>query len=510
MEYKKCCGWRIGQCKSICLYSGGACTIKVYANNDSNTSRVPTISINGAEAIIGQNISTDTDKYNYVERVYTAENVTKGDPVYIGGNGGDGYLYKVVLEWGEVANVPVTGVTVVPDTVNLQVGFSTALKATVAPANATNLGVTWSSANEDIATVSEDGTVLAKSVGETKVTVKTVDGDYTAAATIRVTDADKVSVPNLATNNNDYVEWDFSLENKEESKASKITFYTDSACTTEGTVADGENYVKQTAQKGDTGATLSIKRNGKPEITYSNGFDNKAEFSTLSGNSYSANGRLGGKASGVFTYTIDPKLNEKYSSAKVYVIYGSNSANAGRYNSSAGDMTLSPPNGVTSNSEVNFAVLTVENITDTFTLNSTVEAYLFYIGIEYIPAPTATFGESATDSGYYTDAASNTLGVIRFLQEYSGDTPDSYGFYFVNSEGTIIFENATESKIENSEDEIANGGFYGDLTDIPENDENTYYAKPFVKIGGTMLYGDAIDGTVDWEKEVNYPETAVE
>ena len=114
------------------------------------------------------------------------------------------------------------------------------------------------------------------------------------------------------------------------------------------------------------------------------------------------------------------------------------------------------------------------------------------------------------DSGYYTDAASNTLGVIRFLQAYSGDTPDSYGFYFVNSEGTIILENGTASKIENSEDEIANGGFYGDLTDIPENDKNTYYAKPFVKIGGTMLYGDAIDGTVDWEKEVNYPETAAE
>ena len=120
------------------------------------------------------------------------------------------------------------------------------------------------------------------------------------------------------------------------------------------------------------------------------------------------------------------------------------------------------------------------------------------------------FGEGDMDSGYYTDAASNTLGVIRFLQAYSGDTPDSYGFYFVNSEGTIILENGTASKIENSEDEIANGGFYGDLTDIPENDKNTYYAKPFVKIGGTMLYGDAIDGTVDWEKEVNYPETAAE
>lgn len=511
-------GWRVKSgankglsgSRVIAFKPGGACNIKVYADNNSGDDRVPTISINGSDEIIGQHINTDTDKYNYVEKAYSAESATKGEPVYVAANGGDGYLYKIVLEWGEVANVPVTGVTVAPDTVNLQMGFSTTLKATVAPANATNLGVTWSSANEEVATVSEDGTVLAKSVGETTVTVKTVDGNYTAEATINVTDADKVSVPNLATNSNDYVEWDFSLENKEESKASKVTFYTDSACSTEGTVADGENYVKQTAQKGDTGATLSIKRNGKPEITYSNGFDNEAAFSTMSGDSYSANGRFGGKASGMFTYTIDPKLNEKYSSAKVYVIYGSNSANAGRYNSSAGDMTLSPPNGVTSNSEVNFAVLTVENITDTFTLNSTVEAYLFYIGIEYIPAPTATFGESATDSGYYTDAPSNTLGVIRFLQEYSGDTPDSYGFYFVNSEGTIIFENATESKIENSEDEIANGGFYGDLTDIPENDENTYYAKPFVKIGGTMLYGDAIDGTVDWEKEVNYPETAVE
>lgn len=134
---------------------------------------------------------------------------------------------------------------------------------------------------------------------------------------------------------------------------------------------------------------------------------------------------------------------------------------------------------------------------------------LYSVVIAKVPAE---FGSSEKDSGKYTkytDAGEQTLGVIRFLQAYSGEQPDSYGFYFVNSEGTIILDDETESKIENSQDEIASGGFYGDLTGIPENNKGTYYAMPFVNMDGSVFYGNPIDGTVDWENSVTYPDDEV-
>ena len=51
------------------------------------------------------------------------------------------------------ADVKVTGVTVAPTTLSLNVGGSETLTATIAPETATNKTVTWSSDKTDIATV---------------------------------------------------------------------------------------------------------------------------------------------------------------------------------------------------------------------------------------------------------------------------------------------------------------------------------------------------------------------
>ncbi len=109
-----------------------------------------------------------------------------------------------------------------------------------------------------------------------------------------------------------------------------------------------------------------------------------------------------------------------------------------------------------------------------------------------------------TDSGKYTSADAQTKGVIRFLQGYTGVDVSGYGFYFVDGDGEIVKYEGADYKLESTAP--MTGGFYGDLDAIPENYTNTYYAKPFVNIDGTMLYGDAIGGTVDWGKEVDYPE----
>ncbi|MDV3426905.1 MAG: Ig-like domain-containing protein [Bacillota bacterium] len=58
--------------------------------------------------------------------------------------------------------------------------------ATVLPSNATNKNVTWSSSNTNIATVS-NGLVSGVSQGNVRITVTTVDGNYTAYCDITIT-----------------------------------------------------------------------------------------------------------------------------------------------------------------------------------------------------------------------------------------------------------------------------------------------------------------------------------
>jgi hypothetical protein len=112
----------------------------------------------------------------------------------------------------ETASIPkltiaVTGVTLDKSTANITVGSTTTLKATVAPANATNKAVTWKSSDIAIATVDTNGTVTAKKAGTAKITVTTTDGGKTATATITVTSAvqkepEKIAMYRLYNKNN--------------------------------------------------------------------------------------------------------------------------------------------------------------------------------------------------------------------------------------------------------------------------------------------------------------------
>ncbi|TZE82555.1 S-layer homology domain-containing protein [Calorimonas adulescens] len=83
--------------------------------------------------------------------------------------------------------VPVTGVTLDKETLDLKVGETYKLIATVEPENATDKRVTWSSSNGAVATVGEDGTVTAVSEGTATITVTTVDGDKTDSCIVTIT-----------------------------------------------------------------------------------------------------------------------------------------------------------------------------------------------------------------------------------------------------------------------------------------------------------------------------------
>ena len=82
--------------------------------------------------------------------------------------------------------VPVNGVSLNYKELELSVGGSENLLAKVLPTNATNKEVTWSSTNENVATV-VDGLVTAISVGEAIIVVETVDGGYQDFCIVKVT-----------------------------------------------------------------------------------------------------------------------------------------------------------------------------------------------------------------------------------------------------------------------------------------------------------------------------------
>lgn len=83
-------------------------------------------------------------------------------------------------------DVSVTGVSLDKTSDELEVGDTLKLTATIEPADATNPNVTWSSSDENVATVDENGTVKAVAAGTAVITVKTADGGKEATCTVTV------------------------------------------------------------------------------------------------------------------------------------------------------------------------------------------------------------------------------------------------------------------------------------------------------------------------------------
>ncbi|MEP6596703.1 MAG: Ig-like domain-containing protein [Ginsengibacter sp.] len=85
--------------------------------------------------------------------------------------------------------VAVTGVTVNPTSATLTINSTQQLTAIIAPTNATNKNVTWTSNNGGVATVSSSGLVTAISAGTATITVTTQDGNKMATCIVTVSPA---------------------------------------------------------------------------------------------------------------------------------------------------------------------------------------------------------------------------------------------------------------------------------------------------------------------------------
>ena len=92
--------------------------------------------------------------------------------------------------------VAVTGITLNPSSVSLEVGGTVSLSATVTPSNATDKSVTWSSSNAGVASVA-GGVVTA--VAEGSATVTATAGGKSAKCEVKVT-AKTVAVTGVSLN----------------------------------------------------------------------------------------------------------------------------------------------------------------------------------------------------------------------------------------------------------------------------------------------------------------------
>lgn len=162
-----------------------------------------TMTLNGSEVVAGASV-TKGDKL-IVTYVATAANYKPS--ATIGGSAyQSGAEYIVPVEGNvEVAvsftwnnpgtgtdpepgpsTVDVTGITLEPTSKTLAVNETLALKATVAPADATDTGVSWSSSAPDIVSVDTKGNVKALKAGTATITATTNDGGFTATCKISV------------------------------------------------------------------------------------------------------------------------------------------------------------------------------------------------------------------------------------------------------------------------------------------------------------------------------------
>ena len=157
------------------LYNGSV-YIKVPTSNawGSGTSSDKTLLTTDANGILkGKNSNNETR--------YLKKNTSNAYLRWYTSGQTAAYLYKVT--GGSVA---VTGVTLNKTSTSIAESYKETLTATVAPSDASDKSVTWSSNNTSVATVA-DGVVTAVAPGNATITVTTTDGGKTATCAVTVT-----------------------------------------------------------------------------------------------------------------------------------------------------------------------------------------------------------------------------------------------------------------------------------------------------------------------------------
>ncbi len=150
--------------------SAGTVKITATTKDGSNLSATKEVRVISNNNTSENPVSTPTDQNNP-----TSGEVTNPDNTGNEGNTGS----------ETSKNVPVESVSISGNK-DMYVGDTINLTAIINPSDATNKNVTWTSSNEEVATVSASGSVFAKSSGSTTITVTTADGGKTSSVNITV------------------------------------------------------------------------------------------------------------------------------------------------------------------------------------------------------------------------------------------------------------------------------------------------------------------------------------
>jgi len=98
-------------------------------------------------------------------------------------------VWEVVSSYqysGVSSSVPVTGISVSLTSLNLAPGQTGQIAATIAPANASNKGVSCTSSNSAVVGVNSSGLISALAAGSATITATSADGNRTATTSVTV------------------------------------------------------------------------------------------------------------------------------------------------------------------------------------------------------------------------------------------------------------------------------------------------------------------------------------
>ena len=222
----------------------GTVADKELDNSNSTSENIYSYSFNNATPLINEEGTYNKniiDKNKYKEFTYTyiydnnykSSNIQEDDDTMklfknAKSNQGESFVSVDGTEWNDVYNlnlgenvilkdtnvtikafttqgnekINVTGVELNKTSLSMNVGETSNLVATVKPENAQNKNVKWTSSNENIATVNEEGIITAVAEGEAKITVTTLDGNYTAECNVTVKKASNSDNDIYKDNNN--------------------------------------------------------------------------------------------------------------------------------------------------------------------------------------------------------------------------------------------------------------------------------------------------------------------
>lgn len=105
-------------------------------------------------------------------------------------------------EWAVLGSAEVEGITLNVTDLTLASDETEVLIATLLPQNAESVKLVWTSSDESIATVDENGNVKALKEGVVTITVATEDGNYTASCTVTITAEEDSNTNNNNNNSN--------------------------------------------------------------------------------------------------------------------------------------------------------------------------------------------------------------------------------------------------------------------------------------------------------------------